>query len=404
MVARRLEAAGRCTHCAGFAIGVGILPLAGQQRPPRQAILNTSGGGALTHTMRLSSIGDFALIDRLARQLADTPVSPAAGRVELGIGDDAAVLEVPSGHRVVATADMLVEGIHFRRDWTGPEDLGWKALAVNVSDLGAMGAAPLAALVCLALPDDTEAAGREALYAGLNACAAEYLCPVAGGDTVRSPAGVTLAVTALGTVHPELVATRGGAAPGDLICVTGTLGDSAAGLALLESGRTMGSDPEWAALFAAHLRPEPPVAAARALVGAGLVTAMLDLSDGLASDLRRLAERSGVGVRIEAERLPISLRARQAADALGVDPFAWAVGGGEDYEFLFTVRPVEFARVQPLLGPLGVTATIAGAVREGGLALVLPDGREEPLPQPGFAHFAVGRGSAREGTDDRSCS
>jgi thiamine-monophosphate kinase len=336
--------------------------------------------------MRISDLGEFNLIERLAAILAGGEVQPAGGAVGLGIGDDAAVLAVPEGREVVATADALVEEVHFRRDWTGPGDLGWKALAVNVSDVGAMGAAPLAALICAALPPELEVEWVEALYQGLRECAAAYGCPVVGGDTVRSAGGIMLSVTALGSLPAGRAVIRAGARTADLLCVTGTLGDSAAGLALLHAGETPQSRPEYAPLFAAHRRPRPPVAAALALAGTG-VRGMLDLSDGLASDLQRLAAASGTGARVEEERLPISFLARRAADELGVMPEEWALRGGEDYEYLFTVPPERFPSLPPLLGPLGVTATIIGEVRREGLVLAQADGTETTLPPPGFAHF-----------------
>src|ERR1051326_3670827 len=150
--------------------------------------------------MQLSDIGEFDLIDRIAHLVADTAAAPpaSAGRVTLGIGDDAALLEVPADRSLVTTIDTLIEEVHFRRDWTTPEDLGWKSLAVNVSDIAAMGAEPLAAFLSLALPAEIEVAWVEALVAGMEACAGEYGCQVAGGDTVRSPRHVTITVTLLG--------------------------------------------------------------------------------------------------------------------------------------------------------------------------------------------------------------
>lgn len=336
--------------------------------------------------MRLSETGEFGLIDRLARKLAARAVEPAAGAVRIGIGDDAAVLEPPPGTELVATLDAMVEEVHFRREWSRSEDLGWKALAVNVSDLGGMGARPLAALVTLALPAETDVKWVERVYAGLAECSAEYGCPVVGGDTVRSPRGVVLSVAALGTVRAGSAALRSGARPGELLCVTGVLGDSGAGLALLERGARR--ERRHAPLYEAHLRPRPPVTAGVALTEAGLATAMLDLSDGLASDVRHLARRSGVGVRIEAARLPISDTARQAGTEVGVDPVEWALHGGEDYQLLFTVGPEHWERVPPTLGPLGVTATVVGRVVARGVTLVHTDGRAGRLEPQGFAHFS----------------
>ncbi|MFN3648979.1 MAG: thiamine-phosphate kinase [Armatimonadota bacterium] len=333
-------------------------------------------------------MGEFGLIERLARALAERGVEPAAGSLPLGIGDDAAVLRLPPDRDLVATIDALVEETHFRRDWSRPEELGWKALAVNVSDLGGMGARPLGALVTLAAPADTPVRWIDRLYRGLAECAARYGCPVVGGDTVKASRQIALSVAALGSVPTGRAVTRGGASAGDLVCVTGVLGESGAGLALLEQGSSRGLT-GFKPLLDWHRRPEPPVEAGAVLAERGLATAMLDLSDGLASDLRHLCRRSGAGARVEAARLPISDATRRAAAELGRDPHHFALHGGEDYQLLFTVPPDRFAEVPPALGPLGVTATIVGAVTRRGITLVQPDGRTEPLRPKGFAHFAA---------------
>lgn len=337
--------------------------------------------------MNLEKLGEFGLIDRLARQLAECGVQPRAGEVTLGIGDDAAVLRIPPGRELVATIDALVEEVHFRREWSRPEDVGWKALAVNVSDLGAMGAEPLAAVITLALPVDLPVRWVDRLYSGLAECAAAYGCPLAGGDTVRAPLHVGISVAALGTVPAGRAVHRSGARAGDLVCVTGVLGDSAAGLALLERGEKPRRG-DTAALIQWHRRPRPPVEAGAALAAAALPAAMLDLSDGLASDLDRIAEASGVGARIEADRLPISDAARVTAAGLKVDPVDWALHGGEDYQLLFAVSPERWPRVPPTLGPFGVAATVIGEVTRTGLLLRHPDGRSSRLRPRGFKHFA----------------
>ncbi len=333
--------------------------------------------------MNLAALGEFGLISRLARSLGAVP--SRAGTVDLAIGDDAALLGIPAGERLVATTDALAEGVHFRRDWSAPADLGWKALAVNVSDLGAMGARPVAALITIALPRDTPVSWIDCFYAGLRECAERYGSPVVGGDTVRSLSGIHLSITALGVVRAECAARRSGAGMGDLLCVTGTLGASGAGLALLEAGGRP-TPAERAAVIRPHLRPEPPVEAGALLAEAGLATAMMDLSDGLSSDLRRLAAASGVGVRIKADRLPISDATRRVGRKLGVDPTEWALSGGEDYELLFTVRPDRFAEAAALLAPIGETATIIGRITRRGLRMETDEG-SVPLRPPGFEHF-----------------
>ncbi|MBI3911363.1 MAG: thiamine-phosphate kinase [Armatimonadetes bacterium] len=346
---------------------------------------------AAFYTMLIHEIGEFGLIERLAVLVRDTEQLPAAGRVVLGVGDDASVLELPPDRQLVATVDALVEDVHFRRPTTSPEDLGWKALAVNVSDLGAMGARPLAALLTLALPPSGAVEWVERLYSGLAEAARRYRCAIAGGDTVRSPDRIAVTVTALGSVPSGRAIRRSGARAADLVCVTGVLGQSAAGLALLEAGQTPESAPEFGALLRAHRRPEPPVEAGVALADAGLPTAMIDLSDGLVSDLEHIVRQSGVGARVVKERLPISLATRQAAESLGVDPHTWVLHGGEDYGLLFTIPPDRFARVPPLLAPLGVVATIVGEMGGTDLLIEEEDGTAVALVRAGFQHFAVGK-------------
>lgn len=335
--------------------------------------------------MNLADLGEFGLIERLARKLAALNVSPAAGSVPLAIGDDAALLQPPPGAEIVATADALIEEVHFRRDWSRPEDVGWKALAVNVSDLAAMGGRPLAALVTVALPTDVPVSWVDRFYRGLGDCAAEYGCPIVGGDTVRSPRHIAVSVTALGSVAAGRAVRRSGARVGDLICVTGVLGDSGAGLDLLQRGR--GKTRKYAALLERHRRPRPPVVAGSVLADAALPTAMMDLSDGLGSDLRHLAKAGAVGARIYTDRLPISDDARQAAKELGVDPTRWALFGGEDFELLFTVPADRFAEVPPTLGPFGIVATIIGEITPRRVTFVNDAGHEAPLSPEGFAHF-----------------
>jgi thiamine-monophosphate kinase len=346
--------------------------------------------------VRLGDIGEFGLIDRIAALAAGTkPGRAGAGQVTLGIGDDAALLEVPADRSLVATLDTLVEDVHFRRDWTGPEDLGWKSLAVNVSDIAAMGAEPLAAFLSLALPPETEVGWVEVFARGMAECAREYRCQIAGGDTVRSPERVMITVTLLGTVERGKAVLRSGAQVGDCLCVTGTLGDSAAGLAILQQ-RGGSADPRGRksrtidALLAAHRRPRPRLDAARALAASGQVTAMMDLSDGLASDARHLAARSGVGARVWREALPISEAARTVAPLLGADPADWALHGGEDYELLFTVPPASLDLVRERLRPLNVPVTVVGEIVEEGVWLEEGNGRAVSLEPKGFAHFRSG--------------
>ena len=246
----------------------------------------------------------------------------------LGPGDDAAVLSAPDG-RVVVTTDLLVEGRHFRRDWSGAYDIGRKAAAQNLADVAAMGARPTALVVGLGLDPGTSVEWLDAFTDGMRDECEPVGASVAGGDIVRAER-ITIAVTALGDLGGRPPVTRGGARPGQLVAVTGRLGYAAAGLALLEAGVTDGEAEGFAELVAAHRRPSPPyrrgVEAAR--LGA---SAMLDVSDGLLQDLGHVAAASGVGVELDPERLPVPELLREAARALRADPLDWVLGGGEDH-------------------------------------------------------------------------
>jgi len=297
-------------------------------------------------------VGEFELIARLAGALGET--GPG---VLLGIGDDAAVLPPD----LVVSTDLVVEDVHFRRATTGLADLGWKALAVAVSDLAAMGAAPLGAVVGLALGSGWSADEAVAIYEGVGECARECGCPVVGGDVSRA-AVLMLAVTVFGrTAAP---ATRGGAQVGDVLAVTGSLGGSEAGRLLLEAGAA--DSAAAAALAHRHLRPVPRVADGRIL--APHVHAMLDVSDGVASDARRLADASGVCVEVDLDALPVQPGVEEVAAARGVEPGAFAATGGEDYELLVALPEAALAtsgvpltRIGRILAGTGVRFTGAGA-------------------------------------------
>lgn len=305
--------------------------------------------------------GEFDLIDQFTRAL------PLAGRgVVLGPGDDAAVLRPAPGEDLVATVDAVVEGVHFDGRST-PADVGWKALAVNLSDLAAMGARPVAALVALALPRETEAARIRGVARGLGACARAFGTPVVGGNVTRAGA-LSLTVTVLGAVPQGRAVLREGARPGDLVAVTGTLGDAALGLARGAA----------APLARRQRRPTPRVGAGLAL--AGLVRAAIDVSDGLVQDLGHLCTASRVGARIGLVDLPLSAAYRRAAVRLA-DPYAAALSGGEDYELVVAVPPSNLGAATAAAAAAGVRLTPIGRfVRGRGVRVV--GVRGEPLAVP----------------------
>lgn len=313
--------------------------------------------------------------------------------VKVGIGDDCAVLEPAPGAVLLATTDLLLEDVHFRRSYAEPADIGWKSLAVNLSDVAAMGGRPRWALIALACPAATTAEEAEAFYEGALAAAAEYGVTVVGGDTSSSPDGWLVNVTVLGETTAPIL--RSGARVGDLVAVTGTCGGAAAGLALLERGRApKGLDADVAAnATAAHLCPRPRINEGRWLAAAGGVSAMIDLSDGLATDLAHICEESAVGARVALDRIPIVDGTRHIARALKRDPLGWATGGGEDYELLVTCAADAFSRLADgLERATGTRLTAIGEITEGTLTFL--DGRGRAVDvQRGFEHFVSnGRG------------
>ncbi|GAA4676746.1 thiamine-phosphate kinase [Phytohabitans rumicis] len=311
--------------------------------------------------MSVAKVGEFGLIARITTRL---PVGPT---VLLGPGDDAAVVTAADG-RVVASTDVLVEGRHFRRDWCTAQDVGHRAAAANLADIAAMGAVPTALLVALCVPADLEALWAEGLADGLAAEAGLVGASVVGGDMSGSPT-LTISVTALGDLQGRAPVVRTGARPGDVVAMSGRTGYAAAGYTVLSRGfRT----PKL--LVDAYRRPEVPYAAGPEAATLG-ATAMVDVSDGLLSDLGHIAAGSGVGADVRRDAFDIPRQMRDAAHALGVDPYTWVLAGGEDHALVATF-PVDTA--------LPEGWRVVGEVREG--AGVTVDGRAYKGPT-GWRHF-----------------
>jgi thiamine-monophosphate kinase len=338
--------------------------------------------------------GERALIARLSARLAPPPPW-----VLVDVGDDAAVLDPGRGQVGVVTTDALVEGVHFRRDWTAPDAIGHKALAVNLSDLAAMGAAPRAALLSLALPADLPLGEFDGLLDGFLALARETGTPLVGGNIARSPGPLVLDVTALGAATRRRVLRRAGGRPGDELYVTGRLGAAAAGLRLREAGRAPAGEAERECLD----RYERPMARLRfgvAIGRSGTAAAAVDLSDGLADAARQLAAAGSLGVALDAGRVPIHPGAASASPA--DDGLQLALAGGEDYELLFAVRArrrSRFLAAARRFQTIGITR-VGRLLSETG-AWLERDGVREPLPE-GFSHFEAGRPAGRPWTRNAS--
>ena len=336
-------------------------------------------------------VGEFGLIELLVASLPEEV--RAATDLQLGIGDDAAVWQPSPGEQVVVTTDSLIEDVHFRREWTDWESLGHKCLAVNVSDLAAMGAIPRLALISLGLDGSELLGDLQAFYRGMGALARGHGMVIAGGDIVRSPRGLIVHVTALGETRGRRVLTRSGAKPGDLIGVTGTLGASAAGLRLLgldaEDPRRRAATS--AQLVASHLRPEPRVGLGAALLENGATSAM-DLSDGLLGDLPKITAASGVSARVDEGSIPVAAAVRALFSDEWVD---LALRGGEDYELLFTAPVGSWDAIDIEARKTGGTVTtigeiIAAAPELQSIELVGRDGARRAVSLGAFDHFGEG--------------
>jgi thiamine-monophosphate kinase len=323
-------------------------------------------------------LGEFELIERFfARLGAERP------DVVLGVGDDAALLRVPEGHELVACVDTIVAGRHFLPD-ARADDVGWRALAVNLSDIAAMGAAPAWSTLALTLPDADED-WLEGFADGFGALARQHGVALVGGDTSRGP--LTVSVQLLGHAPAGVALRRGGASPGDLVYVTGWPGDAAAGLAILQ-GR-LGSPATLKGANRSYLeerfrRPEPRVAFGARL--RGIASACIDVSDGLAFDLGRLARASGGGAIVRAGEVPLS----RALHAIAGEQRAleFALGGGDDYELLFTVPPAARAALAAQLGAGAPACHCIGEIVAGRGVRVLGERGDLPLPR-GWDHFLL---------------
>lgn len=336
---------------------------------------------------QVRDISEFELIALLRDALPEA----ARGKesIPVGIGDDTALWRPPPGESILITTDSLIESVHFRTDWTSWEDLGWKALAVNISDIASMGGVPVLATISLSLTGRELVSDLEALYRGMGEIALAEEVVIAGGDIVRAPHDFGIHVTVLGHTRNGRYLARSGAQPEDLIAVTGTLGAAAAGLALLLLPK---DDPRREAstaplLIEAHTRPQPRVQTGRLALEHG-ATAAMDLSDGLFGDLPKILAASGVDATLDLESIPV------AAAIRALFPDRWlelATRGGEDYELLLTMPVDRVAALQSAMADIGQTLTVIGDIgpRSGSPTLIARSlsGERFPVTEGAFDHF-----------------
>ena len=351
--------------------------------------------------MTVSELGERALLVRIQAKLNATSRPPAS--LVVGIGDDAAVVASARDAQIVITTDAQIEGVHFERTFSTPTNIGYRALAVNLSDLAAMGAVPRWALLSLAMPDGMLVSDVEELVAGLGEGAAAYGTDVIGGNLARTPGPLVVDVTAIGEVKPRRALTRSGGRPGDALYVSGTLGAAAAGLEMLRAvpdgqafrGGKEGADSSparWPSgderCVARYLRPEPRVRLGIAIANGRAARAAMDLSDGLADAAVQVAAASRCGVEIDAAALPIEPAARAWWDAAGQDAVRQAMSRGDDYELLIAVPRSWDGRLRHVQSRVATPALtrIGTLTKDRESRVLLRDGKREELPG-GFEHF-----------------
>ncbi len=336
---------------------------------------------------RLSELGEFGLIRKLTQDIILRHPS-----TRLGIGDDAAVVD-HTDFRTVVTTDLLLEGIHFDLTYVPLKHLGYKAVIVNLSDVYAMNAIPLQITVSLGISAKMTLKAVEDLYQGIKLACNQYEIDIIGGDTTASLTGLTISITALGTAPAGHLVYRSGARKGDLICVSGNLGAAYLGLLLLQrENRLFREDPlfrpridSYPYLLERQLKPEAQRDVIRLFKAKGIrPTSMIDISDGLSSDLLHLCEESGTGCRIYADRIPVHEEAENLASDMHMSPVVAALSGGEDYELLFTVSPDDYMKIQ---GVPGITAIGHMLENKDGNWITLQDQSQIPLESQGYNAF-----------------
>jgi thiamine-monophosphate kinase len=333
--------------------------------------------------MKINDIGEFELIERLARLL------PHPGkRVVVGIGDDCAVYDTGGDKYSLVTTDMLIENIHFSRDYATPFQIGWRAMACNISDIASMGGTPTVAVISLGVSMETEVEWIEDVYKGMKSITEKCKFDIVGGDTVTSP-HIVINIALLGEVSVGNLSLRSNAQIGDLILVTGDFGGSDAGLKALQKNIQL-DESTYKYITERHLLPEPRLIAGEIFGAQPYHRAMTDSSDGLAADLRNISIASSVGILVHTDKIPIHPATIQAAEKLNLSPLHLALYGGEDYELVFTAPKEHGLKlVKQIKQESGVDVTIIGEVIsfDKGILLVDKNNEETQLTEFGYEHF-----------------
>lgn len=353
----------------------------------------------------MAGVDEFGLI-RLLNEGRQSMAWLRGNGVDVGIGDDAAVVTAAAGMQMTMSCDTMVQDIHFKDETMADADVGFKAMAASISDMAAMGAMPRYALVSLVCPRTVGVERLKRLYAGLYECAGQYGVAVVGGDTTATTGGLVVSVTVIGEVEPGRALLRSAAKPGDAVFVTGALGLSAAGLHALLAGNA--AEPACARLIAAHQRPLPQVEAGRLLLRSGLCHALNDISDGLASEAREIAEASRCRIVLREADMPVDADLRRYADSCGGSALDWILYGGEDYQLVGTLPQ---AHVEALSGmfrtaamPFHIIGTVMAGAQDGDgdvarsrgecaeaalhpVAIARADGTMEAVTRSGYNHF-----------------
>jgi thiamine-monophosphate kinase len=334
--------------------------------------------------MNLKEIGEFGLIDRI-KKIVETPSKDLI----LGIDDDTAAFRISNDQILLLSTDVLIEGVHFDLNYFSFYQLGWRGMAANLSDIAAMGGWPLYAIVSLGLPQNLTVDSVEEMYRGMRSLADEFRTSIIGGDTTHTPDGLLISMAVVGQVMESQLVRRSGAQAGDALFVTGTLGDSEAGLKVLKS-QNQSFREKFARTVEQHLTPRPRIHEARFLVDNFDIHAMIDISDGLASEVHHICKNSGVGAIVLEEQIPLDRQTRKIADFSKDDPVEYALYGGEDSELLFTAPEKIGHRLQREFSEqFEISCTKVGRIvsKAEGISLRKSNGETIPLFFKGYDHF-----------------